>query len=934
MADEMPVSPQQPIVTFFNPNKRDLGLVEYWSTERATDAPIDVGTPHPNTRDYPGFKLGIQVQIEGEDSWWRRVWVTDETSPDWFNYEVKFAAEALAFPTYIRQYRIEKKTYSPITKGLPLDSVFMVRKLTAGSGYVPGTFPAVTASGGGGTGFSGHGIVNLDGTIADFVIDEQGTGFTSTPTLSVEDPPIGVTATAQAVVQPQSAVLIAEQAEEFPKDSEFFGLYFNVTRVYETLPGPTLESTEIEEDGMTKVITHTRGVAADIVSSEVATSPGLWIKTTKKETGNLYVAEQVQESRPLPGNPIPFTRLDDDGVVVTASKTLGLGADIVSTEVIQTGVWVRTFKKEVTDKVAWQVQESRTIPGPLQEGEQTGKWGVELVKKQKVVLATTDVDEGYLVKESKFDPIDGSNLVATKVTVFYPVGLYGVALEGQDYDPRLDAVIPYVNKLQPISYGIGVNREDITPVDYEHAEVRTIDPATVQAVLDAYVFSYPGRINIDMPDILTRIDAVIETSTSDGADQETGASTLVGNGSLSQSLTAQAQASANAIPEAFPTIKQFWGNNIACQHYHFFLPNPVNLSDVTAKLNSLLTPDTVSDWPKFNPEIVTLVMTGGRVSVQSKAHSQGSYAISGTGEASTSGGGTGYSEERGLTVKTLRISPTIHAELTVEGDVYGTESVSSTAYAECAGLGPLETQNTGPLSVTAQVTPTTIPATVGATTWPTSGLFLYRADPHPYRYGYIEFHCVVVNAEDFPSTPSVEGLYVQFKVNVHDIGDPGDFIHLGSSPTNFVAAYHSNGSSTFSFYENNGGNFSDSSDTFPIDSWYTLDMRISFSGGDATITPRVNGVELSPFTSSGLVITEVDFGSLLGNLIVNDHELDDLRIGTTGWGSSDLFSADFSTTISPPFDSQTGTGISIVGGRLVISNAGTDAYAIKALSYP
>lgn len=753
MADEMPVPPQQPVVTFFNPNKRDLGLVEYWSTERATDEPIDIGTPHPNTRDYPGFKLGLQARIDDEDGWWRRVWVTDETSPDWFNYEVKFAAEAVAFPTYIRQYRIDKKTYAPPTKGIPLDSVFMVRKLTAGSGYVPGTFPAVTASGGGGTGFSGHGIVNLDGTIADFVIDEQGTGFTSTPTLSVEDPPIGVTATAQAVVQPQSAVLIAEQAEEFPKDSEFFGLYFNVTRVYETLPGPTLESTEIEEDGMVKVITHTRGVADDIVSSEFATSPGLWIKTTKKETGNLYVAEQVQESRPLPGNPIPFTRLDDDGVVVTASKTLGLGTDIVSNEVIQTGVWVRTFKKEVTDKVAWQVQESRTIPGPLQEGEQTGKWGVEPVRKQKVQLSVTDVDEGYLVKESKFDPIEGSNLVADKVTVFYPDGLYGVALCGQDYDKRLNVSVPYVEKLQPMCYGVGSEFSDITPQDYEHALVHTIDPETIAEVLENYSFSYPGKVNIDLPDVLIAVYGFVETNTSDGASQETGASTLTGNGSLSQNLTAQAQGKANILSDSYPVIKQFWGNNISCTHIHFFLENPVTQADVLTRLNAILSPDSVSAWPKFNPELVTLVMTGGGVSALAKAHSEGSYAISGTGEASTTAGGVSYSVERGLTVRTMRISPTIHGEITVGGDTYGSESVSATAYAEAAGLGPLETQTTGPLTCVASVTPTTIPATAGATTWPTSGKYLYRVTPNPYGYGFIEFHCVVVDAADFPNVP-------------------------------------------------------------------------------------------------------------------------------------------------------------------------------------
>ncbi len=124
---------------------------------------------------------------------------------------------------------------------------------------------------------------------------------------------------------------------------------------------------------------------------------------------------------------------------------------------------------------------------------------------------------------------------------------------------------------------------------------------------------------------------------------------------------------------------------------------------------------------------------------------------------STAGGGTGYSEERGLTIKTLRISPTIHDVILVDAGTYGygtaSESVTATAYAGAYGLGPSESQSTGPLSVSATISPMTIPATLGQTGWPTSGLFLYRTDPHPYRYGYIEFHCVIVDAADFPNVP-------------------------------------------------------------------------------------------------------------------------------------------------------------------------------------
>jgi hypothetical protein len=743
----MPQPPRYPNVIFFDPNKTDRGLIEYWSTETGDYTPLDLGSPHENTRDYLGFRLGIQQALPDNQAWIKRVWVSDETNPNWFNYELKLASESVTFPTYVRTYRENKKTYTPKAKGIPLDTVIKLTLVNPGTGYTPGTFPALAFSAGAAV---GHAIVNLDGTIADLVLDNGGSSYATAPTFTIEAPPSGTTATGTASIQPQSAVLTYEKAELFPKDSEFFGLYFNVTRIYETIPGPTLHSTKVDEDGKIITTSKTRKLISAITDTETV-SGNVWTRVSHEDETTL-IATEITEARAVPGNAIPFTKLDDDGVSVTGTRTLKDESLITTAESLPSTTWTRTYKDKVTDKVAFEVTEVRTIPGPLQTGEQTGKWGVEPVTKQKIKLPGT-IDEGYLVRESKIEPIQGSNLVGEKITVFYPGGLYGVELQGQDYDPRLDTVIPFIQKLQPAVYGIGVNREDITPVDYQHSDVRTIDPATVQAVLDAYVFSYPGRINVDMPDLLTDVYGVIDSSTSDGADQETGTSVLTGTGSIAQTLTAQAQAAANILPEAYPVIKQFWGNNIACSHYHFFLPNPVTLAQVLTKLNTILSPDTILDWPKYNPEIVTLVMTGGRVSVQGKAHSQGSYAFSSGGSASTAAGGVGYSEERGLTVKTLRISPTIHDIITIYGDTYGSESVYASAYAECAGLGPLESQTTGPLSVTASILPTTIPATVGDTAWPTSGFYLYRTDPHPYRYGYIEFHCVVINAADFPNVP-------------------------------------------------------------------------------------------------------------------------------------------------------------------------------------
>jgi hypothetical protein len=203
------------------------------------------------------------------------------------------------------------------------------------------------------------------------------------------------------------------------------------------------------------------------------------------------------------------------------------------------------------------------------------------------------------------------------------------------------------------------------------------------------------------------------------------------------------------VPEVIADIKQFWGNNIPATNYHFFLPSPVTPSDVMAKITALVGA-AVSPWPKFNPQMVSLVIKGGKTQVQVKATSQGSLSTSSGGNSSTAGGGTGYSHDQSLVVKSMRISPTIHDALTISGTTGNSDSVSATATAEATGLGPSEsTTQSG--AVDASVEPTSIPATDGATVWPTAGKYLFRVDAQPYRFGYIQVHAVIVDALDFPT---------------------------------------------------------------------------------------------------------------------------------------------------------------------------------------
>ena len=65
----------------------------------------------------------------------------------------------------------------------------------------------------------------------------------------------------------------------------------------------------------------------------------------------------------LPGPTIESSRIDEDGVVVQILETRKLRSAITEGETIVTGVWTKTFTEGETALVATEVVESRPVPG-------------------------------------------------------------------------------------------------------------------------------------------------------------------------------------------------------------------------------------------------------------------------------------------------------------------------------------------------------------------------------------------------------------------------------------------------------------------------------------------------------------------------------------------------------------------------------------------
>lgn len=416
--------PEIPIITFLSPNKADQGLIEFWNTELASYIPLDVGAPHPNSRQYPNFRLGNQRPVQGDEKWVIRTWVTDETSPDWFNYSLKFAGEDNAFPIFIRTYREPRETYTPRTKAQPLKTLYKLVLTETGSGYANGAFPSITFADSVVEPTSiaiAHAVVAPDGSITEAVLDFGGEGYEADLEFTVASPINGSPAQGIAYVQPQPAILINEQTILFPEDSPFYAKYLQVVRVYETLPGPTFTTTKIDVDGMVITVSTTRKLCSEITPGETIVS-GSWCKTTGTPTDSDIVCEESIECRDVPGNPMVSVKIDRDGIPRETVRTLKDTSTITPDEVVTGGIWITTEKEAVSELVAWEVVTAREVE-PTGTSNPVLSYAVdgdhEIVFKSELLKERSSITPGATEGSGNITTVEAepvTDLIANEVT--------------------------------------------------------------------------------------------------------------------------------------------------------------------------------------------------------------------------------------------------------------------------------------------------------------------------------------------------------------------------------------------------------------------------------------------------------------------------------------------------------------------------------------
>lgn len=327
---------------------------------------------------YPSPLYLVRQVTTPDGKWVFRYWCNDRSYEiqDTWNYGQQFAGENNNFPIYVRNYITPRVGYTPQTKKSPVKGLLGIQLTSAGADY---TSPP---------------LVTIEGSDAEAEtrIDETGkvTAIYLTKTGTIISPPIEITisggegsgATAQAIYQPQDAVLIKEEMRELPIDDPLHSRYVQVIQFYSTIPGPWFEYSRQEEDGSITYMRRRQNWIEDIVEGENV-SDGTWTATTKEPAENTdFISWEIKQTRsnfPNPSGPgnggtdpgyntgwLISTETDADGKVIYTKRRLNLRANITPGEKIVGSYWVdiSIAPKSGSELLVWEVVTYREVEGP------------------------------------------------------------------------------------------------------------------------------------------------------------------------------------------------------------------------------------------------------------------------------------------------------------------------------------------------------------------------------------------------------------------------------------------------------------------------------------------------------------------------------------------------------------------------------------------
>lgn len=392
------------------------------------------------------------------------------------------------------------------------------------------------------------------------------------------------------------------------------------------------------------------------------------------------------------------------------------------------------------------------------------KWKSSLKMKRyktSVPNGTLPDEIGEVNLENLMDEIVATSQVTTdrtnelkKITEKIQVALLLTSTtQGQELDREFNLPIPFSEHLALTGVEIGDASKEITPLNTVLCEVKSYDTTAFDAAMAAYHLDFESTGSLDIPDILTGITIVKETSTVDGTSTDT-VSSVSGSGAFAFTvpLRAEAQGSAGITGEVVPHLVPL-STRRTVKNFMFFLKSPVTTAQITAKLETL-SGLSVTNLANFKPGYVTVVLICKKQSVQASAGHTFHFELNSSGGMAMHSHSSGSSKSSVMEVKTVRIPPTLHGAIILKDEAGSPISLTSTTTSSVAAH---ISEFTGDVSIGAVDVPITatgsmrimadgLEATEGGTDLPDSGLLILDTDARPFKYGWVMIHVPTIDA--------------------------------------------------------------------------------------------------------------------------------------------------------------------------------------------
>jgi hypothetical protein len=311
------------------------------------------------------------------------------------------------------------------------------------------------------------------------------------------------------------------------------------------------------------------------------------------------------------------------------------------------------------------------------------------------------------------------------------------------YDEQLELRIKRTFTIVPTTHTLPADAlgavYELEPVNTFHSrEVkREVVPESEGWTLADYVRTQAVRTNIpNLPRELMAVAVVWNSSYSVGTqDYAFFASASEDSFSLGKSASDQASSSAAVTPDIQLKFRDVEASNLPATEYELMIPGNATEAAVIDRLNAILTPATVTTWPVFRPESVTISTTGQSINVSCNVGVSLDSTVS-NGAITRQAADRSTSDDYRVTLSnnSVQLPPCIHDQITLAGGTSRSQLVAATAYMgmNSSLAGSISASLTKSGIAYGTVYPSVIPAIAGAQkTIPSSGL--YALDIRPGR---------------------------------------------------------------------------------------------------------------------------------------------------------------------------------------------------------